>query len=185
MADIGTHAFQLSEYVTGSRINRLFAQLNKIVPGRALDDDGTVIINFENGIHGSLLASQVALGEENNLRIKVYGDIGSITWEQMQPNDLLVRWKDKPYQVYRTATNYHQPGGVVESHSRIPAGHPEGFIEAFANLYRNFAKRVSDIKEGKEEQLSFDFPGIDDGVRGMRFLDAVIKSSHEEKWVEL
>ena len=185
MADIGSHAFQLSEYITGSKVKKLYAQLNTIVDGRLLDDDGNVIINFESGIRGSLLASQVALGEENNLRIRIYGTLGSITWEQMKPNDLLLRWKDQPYQVYRTATSFKQIGKLADSHARLPAGHPEGFIEAFANLYRNFALRIEDRKLGMKARPEYDFPGIEDGIRGMMFLEAVISSSKEEKWVEI
>jgi len=185
MADIGTHAFQLSEYLTGKLVDRLFSQLNSYVDGRLLDDDGNVILNFEDGIRGTLIASQIALGEENNLKIRVYGTKGSVTWEQMCPNDLLVRWKDAPYQVYRTATNFNHIGNYAGKHSRIPAGHPEGFIEAFANLYRNFALRVIARKEGRESDEMFDFPGIEDGVRGMKFLEAVVRSSKEERWITL
>ena len=185
MADIGTHAFQLSEYLTGRHVERLFSQLNSYVEGRVLDDDGNVILNLEDGIRGTLLASQIALGEENNLRIKIYGTKGSISWEQMNPNDLLVRWKEEPYQVYRTATGFRQIGDQAARHARIPAGHPEGFIEAFANLYRNFALSVMALKEGRQPDDMFDFPGIEDGVRGMKFLEAVVISSKEEKWVGL
>ncbi len=185
MADIGTHAFQLSEYISGRKVERLFSQLNTIVDGRLLDDDGNVIINMEGGIKGTITASQIALGEENNLKIRVYGTLGSITWEQMNPNNLLVRWKDKPYEIYRTATGFSQIGNIAAAHSRIPAGHPEGFIEAFANLYRNFALDIIARKEGVKKDPSFDYPGIEDGVRGMKFLEAVINSSAREQWVSI
>lgn len=185
MADIGTHAFQLTEYITGKKIIRLFSQLSSLVEGRQLDDDGNVIINLEEGIKGTLIASQVALGEENNLRIRVYGSEGSLLWEQMNPNNLLIRWKDKPYEVYRTATGFESIGKIANAHSRIPAGHPEGFIEAFANLYRNFALAVHAVRDGKEIDPSYDFPGIEDGVRGMKFLEAVVKSSVNDRWTDI
>lgn len=185
MADIGTHAFQLSEYITNKKVERLYAQLNTFVEGRKLDDDGNVIINLEDGIKGIIAASQIALGEENNIRIRVYGTLGSISWEQMNPNNLIVRWKDKPYEVYRTATGFDQLNGIASSHSRIPAGHPEGFIEAFANLYRNFALDIKARKEGGNANPSFDYPGIEDGVRGMKFLEAVLNSSAGELWVTI
>lgn len=185
MGDIGSHAFQLSEFITGSKVSRLYSQLNTFVEGRLLDDDGNVILNFDSGIKGSLVASQVAAGEENGLSIRIYGTMGSLAWRQMEPNSLVVRWKDKPYQVYRTATGFEAIGRHADTHSRLPAGHPEGFIEAFANLYRNFALHLQAYKEGKAHDTTFDYPGIDDGVRGMQFLEAVVKSSREEKWVEL
>lgn len=185
MADIGTHAFQLTEYITGKKITRLYAQLNRFVEGRLLDDDGNVIINMEDNIKGIITASQVALGEENNIKIRIYGTKGSVRWEQMRPNSLLVRWKDRPFETYRTATGFAATVGPADAHSRLPAGHPEGFIEAFANLYRNFALEVSARKEGRTKDPSYDFPGIEDGVRGMKFLDAVVKSSAQESWVSI
>ena len=127
----------------------------------------------------------MALGEENNLRIRVYGSKGSLLWEQMNPNSLLIRWRDKPYEVYRTATGFKSIGMVADTHSRIPAGHPEGFIEAFANLYRNFALAVIATRDGKEIDPTYDFPGIEDGVRGMKFLEAVVTSSSSDSWVNL
>jgi predicted dehydrogenase len=185
MADIGTHAFQLTEYITGKKITRLYAQLNRFVEGRLLDDDGNVIINMEDNIKGIITASQVALGEENNIKIRIYGTKGSVSWEQMRPNSLLVRWKDRPFETYRTATGFAATVGPADAHSRLPAGHPEGFIEAFANLYRNFALEISARKEGRKKDPSYDFPGIEDGVRGMKFLDAVVKSSAQESWVSI
>ena len=185
MADIGTHAFQLTEYICGKKVTRLYAQLNTYVDGRILDDDGNIIINMEEDIKGMITASQVALGEENNIKIRVYGTEGSITWEQMSPNNLLVRWKDRPFEIYRTATGFHETSGIAAAHARIPAGHPEGFIEAFANLYRNFALEILAKKNAGKKDPSYDFPGIEDGVRGMKFLDAVINSSRGEKWVSI
>ncbi len=185
MGDIGTHAFQLSEYITGRKVVKLYSQLNTFVEGRLLDDDGNVILNFEDNIKGSLVASQVAVGEENGFSIRIYGTKGSLCWKQMEPNTLIARWKDSPVQIYRTGTGFTALGKIAGMHSRLPAGHPEGFIEAFANLYRNFALHLQAYNEGKAPNPSYDYPGIEDGVRGMQFLEAVVKSSQEEKWVEI
>ncbi len=182
MGDIGTHAFQLSEYITGRKVEKLYSRLNTFVEGRLLDDDGNVMLDFEDGIRGTLLASQVALGEENSFSIRIYGTRGSISWKQMEPNSLLVRWKDKPLQVYRTATGFSSTGHIADSHSRLPAGHPEGFIEAFANVYRNFALSMEARSQGRQSDPDYDYPGIEDGIRGMRFLEAVVSSSKKEKW---
>lgn len=185
MGDIGTHAFQLSEYITGKKVEKLYSQLNIFVEGRLLDDDGNVILNFEDGITGTLVASQVALGEENSFSIRIYGSKASLRWKQMEPNSLLVRWKDRPLQVYRTGTGFNSTGETALKHSRLPAGHPEGFIEAFANLYRNFALHLRANREGKTQNQAYDYPGIDDGVRGMQFLEAVVRSSKEDRWTEV
>lgn len=186
MADIGTHAFQLAEYISGIRVIELCADLTATLPGRKLDDDGNILLRFDNGARGTLLASKIALGEENNLRIKIYGDKGGMSWEQMCPNDLIVRWPDKPYQVYRTATSFDEVGETVLMHSRLPAGHPEGFIEGFANIYRNFAYNIEEYKEGRGINKKYDFPDINDGFRGMLFIEAAVKSSNSnEKWTTL
>ena len=182
MGDIGTHAFQLSEYITGKKVERLYSQLSTFVEGRKLDDDGNVILNFEDGIRGSLVASQVALGEENSFSIRVYGSRGSLAWRQMEPNSLVLRWEDRPMQVYRTGTGYEAIGRVAAGHTRLPAGHPEGFIEAFANLYRNFALHLDAYEKGGKPEPDYDYPGIEDGLRGMQFLEAVVRSSQLEKW---
>jgi predicted dehydrogenase len=186
MADIGTHAFQLAEYISGLKVTEICADLTATLPGRRLDDDGNILLRFENGARGSLLASKIALGEENNLRIKIYGDKAGLSWEQMNPNDLIVRWPDKPYQVYRTGTVFSEIGETVTRNSRLPAGHPEGFIEGFANIYRNFATTIEALKEGKEITAMYDFPDIHDGLRGMLFIEAAVRSSaSNEKWTRL
>lgn len=186
IADIGTHAFQLAEYITCEKISELCADLTATLPGRKLDDDGNILLRFKNGAKGSLLASKIALGEENNLKIRVYGDKASLAWEQMSPNDLIVRWSDKPYQVYRTSTSFSEIGETVLAYSRIPAGHPEGYIEGFANIYRNFAGAINAIKQGKNPDERFDYPGIDDGLRGMLFIEAAVKSSSlNGKWTAI
>lgn len=184
MADIGTHAFNLVEYISCLKITSVCADITPTLFNRQLDDDGNVLLRFETGIKGSLIASQIALGEENNLKIRVYGDKGSLTWEQMNPNDLLVRWPDKPYQVYRTATGFGPAGKKNLIWTRLPSGHPEGFIEAFANIYRSFAQAVKARKENLPVET--DFPGIEEGARGMRFLEAVVRSSSDNsKWTDI
>jgi predicted dehydrogenase len=183
MGDIGTHAAHLAEYISGLKITELCADLNIMVPGRALDDDGNVLLKFDNGAAGVLMASQVAAGEENALRIRVYGEKGGLEWAQHEPNTLLVKWLDKPTQIYRAGTN-----GFLSSYglhnARTPAGHPEGYLEAFANLYRNFALTLSARIDGtKPKDEALDFPGVEDGIRGMAFIDNVVKSGQsKEKW---
>jgi predicted dehydrogenase len=183
MGDIGTHAENLAEYFTGLEITELCADLHTHVAGRQLDDDGSVLLRFNNGARGVLYASQISAGEENNLRIRVYGELGGLEWAQMEPNSLIVRWLDKPMQILRTGVGDLDPS--ARRHTRIPAGHPEGYLEAFANIYRNFAECVRARLDGKvPDPVYTDFPGIDDGVRGMIFLEKVVKSSRsDDKWI--
>ncbi len=182
MGDIGTHAENLAEYITGLQITELCADISTFVPGRQLDDDGNVLLHFNNGAKGILHASQIAAGEENNLNIRVYGEKGGLEWRQMEPNTLLVKWLDQPTQVYRAGTGNLYPEAKV--HARIPAGHPEGYLEAFANIYRNFAFTLHALAEGQKPDPMYDFPSVQDGVRGMRFVEKVIASGRSErKWV--
>lgn len=187
MGDIGTHAAHLAEYISGLKIIKLCADLHTVVSGRTLDDDGNVLLRFENDVNGTLMASQIAAGEENALKIRIYGEKGGIEWAQQEPNTLLVKWLDQPTQIFRAGNNY--PDILSKSaldNCRTPGGHPEGYLEAFANIYRNFALTLSSKLEGKvptEEML--DFPKVDEGVRGMAFIDNVIASSKSnEKWTE-
>lgn len=185
MGDIGTHVHHLSEYITGLKTVELCADLNIYVPNRLLDDDGAVIMRFENGATGVLFATQIAAGEENNIRIRVYGEKGGIDWQQQEPNTLTVRWNDQPIQVFRTGTGFM--GSAAKANSRVPGGHPEGYIEAFANIYRNFAATLMakiDRREPKSEWL--DFPCIEDGIRGMKFIDLVVKAGYDDnlKWIK-
>jgi predicted dehydrogenase len=187
MGDIGTHAAHLAEYITGSRITELCADLNIMVAGRHLDDDGNVLLKFDNGAAGVLMASQVAAGEENALKIRVYGEKGGIEWAQHEPNTLIVKWLDQPMQILRAGANYTSVlSSFATSNCRTPGGHPEGYLEAFANIYKNFALTLSariDGKEPKPENL--DFPGVEDGIRGMAFIDNVVASSNSsEKWTK-
>jgi predicted dehydrogenase len=187
MGDIGTHAAHLAEYITGLKITELCADLNIMVEGRHLDDDGNVLLKFENGAAGVLMASQVAAGEENALKIRVYGEKGGIEWAQHEPNTLIVKWLDKPAQILRAGANY---SGWLSSYaianSRTPGGHPEGYLEAFANIYKNFALTLSARIDGtKPSQENLDFPGIEDGIRGMAFIDNVVASAaSKEKWTK-
>jgi predicted dehydrogenase len=184
MGDIGTHAFNMVEYVTGLQVTQICSNLNIAVEGRLLDDDGAAFLKFNNGATGVLMATQIAAGEENNVKIRVYGEKGGLEWKQEDANTLIVKWLDKPAEIYRTGGGYNSSFAV--HNTRIPAGHPEGYLEAFANLYRNFALTLSAKINGekpKEEWL--DFPGVEEGIRGMAFVDNVVASSQsKEKWME-
>ncbi|PST84416.1 oxidoreductase [Pedobacter yulinensis] len=184
MGDIGTHAAHLSEYITGLKITQVCADLNIVVPGRALDDDGNVLLKFDNGASGVLVATQIAAGEENALKIKVYGENGGLEWHQMEPNTLLIKWLDEPAQVYRAGQPYLSD--IAKHNLRVPGGHPEGYLEAFANIYRNFALTLQAKAAGNtptEEML--DFPSVEDGIRGMAFIDNVVASnSSDQKWYD-
>ncbi len=182
MGDIGTHAENLAEYITGLKIEKMCADISTIVKGRLLDDDGNVLLRFENGARGVLHASQISAGEENNLNIRVYGEKAGIHWFQMEPNSLIVRYLDKPMTILRTGVGELYP--AAQSSTRLPGGHPEGYLEAFASIYRNFAHCVRAFQEGKEpEPVYQDFPTVEDGVRGMNFIYKVIESGKtDEKW---
>ena len=182
MGDIGTHAAHLAEFITGLKITHLCADLNIMVPGRALDDDGNVLLKFDNGAAGVLTATQIAAGEENALRIRVYGEHGGLDWSQMEPNSLTLKWLDKPMQILRAGTNGFL-GSEAIFNLRTPAGHPEGYLEAFANLYRNFALTVTAKIDGKSVPKEVNFPTVDEGIRGMAFIDSVVRSGQsKEKW---
>lgn len=185
MGDIGTHAENLAEYVSGLHITEMSADLTAFVPGRKLDDDGNVLLRFNNGAKGVLHASQISAGEENSLKIYVYGEKGGLEWHQMEPNTLWVKWLDKPTQKFRTGVAPLYPASTA--HTRVPAGHPEGYLEAFANIYRDFAYCIQARLEGKEVDAVYtDFPGVDEGVRGMEFIYKVVESSNSnEKWIKL
>ncbi|MFY7839780.1 MAG: Gfo/Idh/MocA family protein [Lacibacter sp.] len=182
MGDIGTHAFNLAEYVTGSEVTHLCADINIVVEGRMLDDDGAAFLKFNNGATGVLMATQIAAGEENNVKIRVYGEKGGIEWKQEDANTLLVKWLDKPTEIYRTGAGYNS--SFAAHNTRVPAGHPEGYLEAFGNLYRNFILTVRAKMNGeqpKEEWL--DYPSVNEGVRGMAFVNNVIESGESDvKW---
>ncbi len=183
MGDIGTHAENLCEYITGLRIKEMCADLTAFVPNRPLDDDGNVLLRFDNGARGILFASQISVGEENGLRIRAYGTKAGFEWVQVEPNTLRIKYQDEADNIVRTGV-----GPLSEAaryNQRIPAGHPEGFLEAFGNLYRNFATVLQARLEGKEpEPLAWDFPKVSDGVRGMQFIEKVVESGQStQKWL--
>ncbi len=184
MGDIGTHAFNLAEYVTGLAVTELCAQLNIVVEGRMLDDDGAVLLKFDNGATGVLMATQIAAGEENNIKIRVYAEKGGMEWKQEDANTLLVKWLDKPTEIYRAGTGY--ANSFASHNSRTPAGHPEGYLEAFANLYRNFTfTLIAKMKGEQPKEEWLDFPSINEGIRGMAFIENVVKSGNSTgKWTK-
>jgi predicted dehydrogenase len=182
IGDIGTHAFHLVEYVTGLDVIGLNAALRTVVEGRNLDDDCNALLRLENGATGTLMASQVAAGEGNGLRLRVYGENGSIEWRQEDPNRLRVKWLDGAEEIRHAAGGYLS--GDARAVTRLPGGHPEGYIEAFAVLYREFADVFWKWKMGEGNTLPETLPGIRAGVRGMRFIERAIESSGRENWVE-
>jgi predicted dehydrogenase len=178
IGDIGTHAENLAEYITGLQISELAADLTAFVKGRKLDDDGNVLLRFKGGAKGVLHSSQISVGEENNLNIRVYGELGGLEWHQNEPNTLLVKWMDQPMQVYRTANGYLSD--AAKAAGRTPPSHPEGYLEAFANIYKNFATAIRARQAGTKlakDDVANDYPKIEDGVRGMAFIEAVVASS--------
>ena len=185
MGDIGTHAHHLAEYMTGLRVTELCAELNVFVPNRLLDDDGACLLRFDNGAKGVLMATQIAAGEENAIRIRIYGDKGGLDWFQHEPNTLTVKWMGQPMHVLRVGTSLDS--SIAAHNTRTPGGHPEGYLEAFANIYRNFALTVRARANGeKPTPEMLDFPGVDDGIRGMQFIDTVVKAGYDDtmKWVK-
>ena len=184
LGDIGTHAFQLAEHVSGLAVESVSADLTVHVPGRRLDDDVAALLRFEGGARGVLKATQVAAGEENGLRLRVYGEKGGLEWSQMEPNTLILRWLDRPAQIVRTAGPGLDP--LTTARIRTPSGHPEGYIEAFANLYRSFGRAVRDDIAPPPTGAADWFPGIADGLRTMAFVETAIQNSAgEAKWTSL
>lgn len=182
LGDIGTHAENLISYVTGLQLEEIAADLGIFGKDRVLDDDGQLLLRFTNGAKGSMSFSQIAAGEENNLSFRVYGEKGSLIWNQEQPNRLLAQWNDKPKTIYTPNGNKLHPEALAAS--RIPSGHPEGYLEAFANVYKNFALQFNAMEEGKA--VDFDFPTVQDGLRGVQFIHAVVKSSQNNSaWTKL
>ena len=182
MGDIGTHAFNLAEYISGLEVSHVCADINIVVPGRQLDDDGAVLLKFNGGASGVLIATQVAAGAENNVRISVYGEKGGIEWQQDDANSLVLRQPDQPVQVWRTGGSY--TSSFATHNTRTPGGHPEGYLEAFANLYRNFAQTIqASLANETASPEMLDYPGIEAGIRGMAFVENVIASGKsDQKW---
>ncbi|MEZ0470170.1 Gfo/Idh/MocA family protein [Luteimonas salinilitoris] len=184
MGDIGVHAENLARYVTGLRITELCAELTTFVPDRRLEDDGNLLLRFEGGARGVLHSSQVAVGEENNLSLRVYGSEASLEWQQEHPNELIVKYPDRPREILRRGNDYVSE--VAQRITRIPAGHPEGYLEAFANLYREAFRAIAAEVAGEPPPGNLDLPGIDDGVTGMAFIEAAVASARQgAAWVPI
>ena len=181
IGDIGTHAFHLLEYVTGLKVTSIHAALRTVVAGRRLDDDCNALVRLEGGASGTLMASQIAAGERNGLSLRVYGEKGSIEWRQEDPNRLRVKWLDGPEEIRHAAGGYL--GADARAVTRLPGGHPEGYIEAFAVLYREFADGLIAWQKDPSHIMPVTLPGIQAGVRGMRFIERAIESSRTENWV--
>ena len=183
MGDIGTHAENLVRFITGLQIDEICADLSTFIPGRKLDDDGNCLLRFKGGAKGILFASQIANGDENNLNIRVYGTKSSLEWHQEHPNELIVKEVNQPRIVLRRGNSYLSP--IAQKYSRTPFGHPEAFIEAFANVYLAAAEAIADQIDGRKPKKSYDFPTIDDGVDGMAFIETAVKSAKKgAKWVK-
>ncbi len=179
MGDIGSHAENLAEYVTGLKITELCADLTTFIEGRRLEDDGNCLVHYNNGAKGILFASQISIGEENGLAIWVYGDQKSLEWHQEHPNYLHVRQIDGPVEVWRRGNDYIGAKSPAAGRAcRLPFGHPEAFLEAFANIYVNFAETLAAKLDGvTPDPLALDFPKVDDGVRGMQFIATCVESA--------
>lgn len=189
MGDVGTHAWHLAEYISGLKVVEMCAELRTFVEGRPVDDDGAAFLKFENNVAGVLMATQIATGEANNIRVRAYGEKGGLEWRQMEPNKLILRWDDKPMEELYMGSNEFL-SDLALWNTRTPAGHPEGFIEAFANIYRNFALTVMSKRNGVTPDSNIlDFPTVYDGVRGMQFVETIVLAGNDDeikwhKWVE-
>ncbi len=189
LGDIATHAWHLCEYVTGLRVEELCGELHTFVEGRQVDDDAAAFLHFEDGVTGILQATQIATGEENNIRLRVYGERGGMEWRQMEPNTIYAKWLDRPTEEIRMGNGYADLSNLALWNVRVPGGHPEGYIEAFANIYRNFAKTVRAKALGQVPQAEcLDFPDVYEGVRGMQFVETMWQANQSNgkwtKWVE-
>lgn len=186
MGDIGTHAWHLAEYMTGLKVEEVCADLRTFAEGRQVDDDGAALLKLEGGVAGVLMATQIATGEANNIRIRVYGEKGGLEWRQMEPNKLILRWGDRPMEELYMGNNEYM-SDFAKWNTRTPAGHPEGFIEAFANIYRSFALTVQAKRSGQTpDKNMLDFPTVYDGVRGMQFVETMVASGYDDevKWIK-
>ena len=185
IGDIGSHAENLVQYITGLEIDEVAAELTTFVPGRKLDDDGNMLVRYKGGAKGILYASQISAGDENNLNVRVYGTDASLEWHQEHPNELTMKFADAPRQIHRRGNSYN--GTECAANTRLPFGHPEAFIEAFANVYMAAAEAIADEVQGKfPRPAGYDFPTVDDGVTGMAFIEAAVKSSQNNSaWTKL
>jgi predicted dehydrogenase len=187
MADIGSHCENLMEYITGLRTEEVCAELSTFVEGRLLDDDASVLLRMRGGARGILFASQIAAGEENALAIRIYGEKGGLEWRQQEPNTLVVRRREAPMEIRRAGAGFSWLSPAALSSTRLPAGHPEGFIEALATLYRNFALALASRLAGETPAaVHLDFPSVHDGARGMAFIETVVESAKSGiKWMKM
>ena len=185
MGDIGTHAANMVEYVTSKKIIKLYSKVNTVVEGRLLEDDGNVLISLEDNIEGNLMTSQIASGEENDLKIRAWGDKGGIEWKHSDPNTLLLKLDGQPTHIYRAGVDNSYLSEFALANCRTPSGHPEGFIEAFANIYRNFSYAVNNFNNSKKNDPKYDYPTVEEDLRGMKFIDAVIESSKSSNWINI
>jgi predicted dehydrogenase len=184
LGDIGTHAENLARYITGLRIEALCADVTTFVPGRILEDDANILVRYAGGAKGVMHASQIAVGEENDLNIRVHGTKASLEWHQEQPNELVLKFPDQPRQVWRRGNSYI--GAVAKKFTRVPFGHPEGYLEAFGNVYLEAIRAIAAEVAGKRVPKDADFPTVEDGVTGMAFIETVLKSARgTKKWVKM
>jgi predicted dehydrogenase len=183
IGDIGTHAEHLARYITGLEMERLFADVSSVVPGRRIDDDANMLVHYEGGARGILFCSQISIGEENRLSIRVYGTSASLEWHQEDPNFLYVRHPDRPMEVYKPG--HAHLVAAAQRGTRMPAGHPEGLHEAFANIYSNAMRVMAARAAGEEpDPLDLDFPTVRDGATGVHFIQAALRSGREGDWVD-
>jgi predicted dehydrogenase len=185
IGDIGSHTENLVAYITGLEIEELAAELSTFIPGRPLDDDGNMLIRYKGGAKGILYASQVSTGDENNLNVRIYGTEASLEWHQEHPNELIVKFAEEPRQIHRRGNSYN--GEACSENTRLPFGHPEAFIEAFANVYLSATAAIADEVQGNyPRSTGYDFPTVDDGVSGMAFIEAAVRSSQNNAaWTKL
>ena len=184
MGDIGSHAENLARYVTGLEIEALCADMSTFVDGRQLEDDANLLVHYKGGARGILYASQISVGEENNLRLRVYGTDGALEWHQEHPNHLLVKYPDRPMETWTRGSGYL--GEDAQHNTRLPSGHPEGFIEAFANIYVNAGRTMTATDAGHSPSaLDRDFPTVQDGAIGVNFIHRTIESGRRRAWVDV
>lgn len=182
IGDIGSHAENLVRYITGLEIEALCADFSTFVEGRRLEDDGNMLVRYKDGARGVLYASQVSVGEENALSIRIYGRKAALEWHQEDPNDLILKYPDRPAERHRRGNGYLSE--VAARFTRLPAGHPEAFIEAFANIYMEAGRAIRDALEGNNDG-PYDYPTVDDGVEGMRFIERSVASAKANGWLSL
>lgn len=184
IGDIGTHAENLVEYITGLRMKKLYADITSFVEGRELEDDANLFVHYEQGVKAILYASQISVGEENDLRIRIYGTDASLEWRQENPNYLHIKYPDRPEEIYKRGNEYLSE--IANFNNRIPPGHPEGFIEAFANIYLNVGRTILAKEKGEEpDRFALDFPTVYDGAIGVHFTHKTIESGQHAKWVDM